>query len=306
MKIIVAGGTGLIGEALVKRLIDKHEIVIFTRDVPKARQKFMGAGVHYADWHQPPSHLAALIDGAQVVINLAGAGIGDAAWTDKRRQIIIGSRLQSIEMLHKLIAAAEIRLDLVIQASAIGYYGFSDDMIFTENDPAGDGFLAEVTRLWEEKAKVWHDVAGRVVLLRTGVVLAREGGALPRMALPFRFWNGGPIGSGKQWISWIDIEDQIEAILHLLNTSESNGPYNLTAPNPVQQKDFAQAIGKALRSPSWLRVPNFALKLMLGKQMAEELLLKGARVMPIRLQAEGFKFHFESAEESVKDKLRSS
>jgi len=304
MKIVIAGATGLVGEALVKRLLDKHELVIFSRDVPKARKKFMGAGLHYADWHQPPSHLAALIDGTRVIVNLAGAGIADQAWTQKRKQAIIGSRLQSIEMLHKLFAAAEIRPALVIQASAIGYYGFSDDLEFNEDSPPGKGFLADVTRQWEEKAKQWEDLAERVVLLRTGVVLASKGGALPRMALPFKFWNGGPIGNGRQWVSWIDIEDEIEAILHLLHHPQSRGPYNLTAPNPVQQKDLAKAISKALRSPSWLRMPDYFLKLLLGKEMAEEVLLKGARVLPVRLQAEGFKFHFNDVEDSVRDKLR--
>lgn len=305
MKIVIAGATGLVGEALVKRLLDKHELVIFSRDVPKARKKFLGAGVHYADWHQPPSHLAALIDGTRVIINLAGAGIGDARWTQERKNAIIGSRLQSIEMLHTLFAAAEIRPDLVIQASAIGYYGFSDDMEFNEDSPPGEGFLADVSRQWEEKAKIWNDISPRIVYLRSGVVLARNGGALPRMAMPFRFWNGGPVGTGKQWVSWIDLEDEIEAILHLLHNPLSNGPYNVTAPNPVPQKKVAEAIGKALRSPSWLPMPGFVLKALLG-EMADELLLKGTKALPARLLADGFKFHFNDVEDSVRDKLRKS
>ncbi len=303
MKIVIAGATGLVGEALVKRLLDKHELVLFSRDVPRARKKFLGAGIHYADWHQPPSHLAALIDGARVVINLAGAGIGDARWTQERKNAIIGSRLQSIEMLHKLFVAAEIHPELVIQASAVGYYGFSDDCEFTENDPPGEGFLADVTKRWEEKANIWNDISPRLVLLRSGVVFARNGGALPRMAMPFKFWNGGHVGTGKQWVSWIDLEDEIEAILHLLHNPLSNGPYNLTAPKPVMQKEVAKAIGKALNSPSWLHMPNFVLRALLG-EMADELLLKGAKVLPVRLLAEGFQFHFEDVAESVKDKLK--
>ena len=302
MKIVIAGATGLVGEALVKRLLDKHELVLFTRDVPRARKKFLGAGIHYADWHQPPSHLAALIDGARVIINLAGAGIGDARWTQERKNTIIGSRLQSIEMLHKLFAAAEIHPDLVIQASAIGYYGFSDDREFTENDPPGEGFLADVTKRWEEKAEIWNDIAPRLVLLRTGVVFARKGGALPRMAMPFKFWSGGHVGSGKQWVSWIDLEDEIEAILHLLHNPLSNGPYNLTAPKPVMQMEVARAIGEALKSPSWLPMPDFVLRVLLG-EMADELLLKGVKALPTRLMAEGFEFHFKNVDESVIDKL---
>ncbi|HMM11742.1 MAG TPA: TIGR01777 family oxidoreductase [Bacteroidales bacterium] len=303
MKIVIAGATGLVGEALVKRLIARHELVIFTRDVPKAREKFKGAGVHYADWHQPPSHLAALIDGTKVVINLAGAGIGDARWTAERKNAIIGSRLQSIEMLHRLFQAAEIQPELVIQASAIGYYGFSDEHVFSEGDAPGQGFLADVTRRWEEKAAIWSDISPRLVLLRSGVVLARNGGVLPRMALPFRFLSGGPMGTGNQWISWIDLEDEIEAILHLLHNPLSNGAYNLTAPHPVRQKEMAKAIGKALKSPSWLPVPGFVLKTLLG-EMADELLLKGAKVLPFRLQEEGFEFHFLNVTDSVMDKLK--
>lgn len=303
MKIVIAGATGLIGEALVKRLRNKHELVLFSRNVPEARKKFLGAGLHYADWHQPPSHLAALIEGARVVINLAGAGIGDSPWTQERKNIILGSRLQSIEMLHKLFAAAEIQPELVVQASAIGFYGFSDDREFTESDPPGDGFLAEVTRRWEEKAKVWHDISPRLVLLRTGVVFARSGGALPRMALPFKVWSGGPVGSGKQWISWIDLEDEVEAILHLLENPLSNGPYNLTAPQPAMQAEVAKAISKAMHSPSWLPFPGFVLRALLGR-MADELLLKGAKVLPKRLQDEGFQFTFSNVFDSVRDKLR--
>jgi uncharacterized protein (TIGR01777 family) len=305
MKIVIAGATGLVGEALVKRLLGRHELVVFTRDVPKARKKFLGAGVHFADWHQPPSHLAAIIEDAKVVINLAGAGIGDARWTVERKNVILGSRLQSIEMLHKLFLAAEIQPELVLQASATGYYGFSDSEIFTEESGPGKGFLAEVTIKWEEKAKLWSDISPRVVLLRSGVVFARHGGALPRMALPFRFWNGGPLGTGKQWVSWIDLEDEVEAILHLLNNPLSNGAYNLTAPNPVLQKTVSEAIGKALNSPSWLTMPGFLLRALLG-EMANELLLNGSRVLPIRLQSDGFQFHFDNVADSIIDKLRNA
>jgi uncharacterized protein len=304
MKIIIAGATGLIGEALVKRLAGKHELVIFTRDVPAARKKFYGAGIHFADWHQPPSHLAALIDGSQAMINLAGTGIGDARWTEKRKHAILGSRVQTVEALHKLLKAAEIKLDVIVQASAVGYYGFDEQKTFTENDASGKGFLAEVSQKWEAAAKHLEEITNRLVIIRTGVVMAREGGALPKMALPFKLFGGGKVGSGKQWVSWIDLEDEVEAILFLLNSKISNGVYNLSAPNPVQQKDLAKAIGKALKRPAWLPAPSFAIKTLLG-EMAEELLLKGTKAIPQRILNEGFKFHFENIQDSLNENLKS-
>jgi len=303
MKIIIAGATGLIGEALIKRLLGKHEIVLFTRDVPRARKQFEGAGIHFADWHQPPSHLAALIDGSKALINLAGVGIGDQRWTQNRKHAISGSRLQTVEALYQLISAAELKLDVVIQASAVGYYGADPNREFSESDVSGSGFLAEVSKKWEDAAMKFETVASRLVIIRTGVVLASHGGALPQMAMPFRFFAGGRIGNGKQWISWIDIEDEVEAILHLLNNRKSKGVYNLTAPEPVQQWRLAKSIGNALGRPSWLTTPAFVVRFLLG-QMADELLLTGNKVLPHRLLSEGFQFHFESVESSVNDKLK--
>ena len=303
MKIIIAGATGLIGEALVKRLTGKHELVIITRNVPAARKKFMGAGIHFADWHQPPSHLAALLEGSKVLINLAGTGIGDGRWTEKRKEAILWSRVQTVEALHKLLKAAEIKLDTVIQASAIGYYGFDDDKAFTEDDEVGTGFLAEVSYKWELAAAGLKEVTERLVVIRSGVVLSENGGALPKMVLPFRFFAGGKIGSGNQWLSWIDIEDEIEAILFLLNNTQSNGVYNLVSPTPVQQYQMAKAIGKAIGRPSLLPTPDFAIKMALG-EMGNELLLKSTKASPKRLVEEGFKFHYIDVKESLNDRLR--
>ncbi len=303
MKIIVAGATGLIGEALVKRLIGKHELVIFTRNVPAAREKFKGAGIHFADWHQPPSHLAALIDGSEALINLAGAGIGDQRWSEKRKEAVLWSRVQTVEALHNLLKAAEIKLKTIIQASAVGYYGTDLDAVFTEESEVGTGFLAEVSYKWELAAAGLTDVTDRLVLIRSGVVLSNQGGALPKMALPFRFFGGGKIGHGKQWLSWIDIEDEVEAILFLLSQSSGSGVYNLVAPNPVRQSAFAKALGKAMHRPVWMPVPAFAIRLIFG-EMGQEMLLKGTQALPQRLLNEGFKFHFENIDQSLQDKYK--
>lgn len=303
MKIIVAGATGLIGEALVKRLIRKHELVIFTRNVPAAREKFKGAGIHFADWHQPPSHLAALIDGSEALINLAGAGIGDQRWSEKRKEAVLWSRVQTVEALHNLLKAAEIKLKTIIQASAMGYYGTDLDAVFTEESEVGTGFLAKVSYKWELAAAGLTDVTDRLVLIRSGVVLSNQGGALPKMALPFRFFGGGKIGHGKQWLSWIDIEDEVEAILFLLSQSSGSGVYNLVAPNPVRQSAFAKALGKAMHRPVWMPVPAFAIRLIFG-EMGQEMLLKGTQALPQRLLNEGFKFHFENIDQSLQDKYK--
>jgi hypothetical protein len=303
MKIIIAGATGLIGEALVKRLTGKHELVIITRNVPAARKKFMGAGIHFADWHQPPSHLAALLEGSKVLINLAGTGIGDERWTEKRKEAILWSRVQTVEALHRLIKAAEIKLETVIQASAIGFYGFDENKTFTEDNEVGTGFLAEVSYKWEQAAAGLNEITERLVVIRSGIVFSKDGGALPKMVLPFKFFAGGKMGGGKQWLSWIDIEDEVEALLFLLNNKQCKGVYNLVSPQPVQQYKLANAIGKALGRPSFLTVPAFAIKLALG-EMGNELLLQGTKALPKRLLEEGFDFHYTDIAESLNDILK--
>ncbi|MCK9290422.1 MAG: TIGR01777 family oxidoreductase [Bacteroidales bacterium] len=302
MKIVVAGATGLIGQALIKRLLGTHELVVFTRDIPVARKKLGDTGISYADWHQPPSHLAALIEGTQVLINLAGANVGEKRWTHKRKETILWSRLQTVDMLYTLFQAAEVKLKAVIQASAIGFYGYDEQKAFTESDESGTGFLAEVSTKWEQAATRFQAISERLLFIRSGVVLAHQGGALPKMALPVRLMIGGRIGTGNQWISWIDIEDEIEAILFLLANKHCSGAYNLTAPEPIQQKDFVQIMAKVLKRPSRLTTPAFVIKTVLG-EMGKELLLSGTYAKPERLLADGFSFHFKNAEQSLKDKL---
>lgn len=302
MKIIIAGATGLIGKALVKRLMGKHELVIITRNVPEAQRIFGTIGIHFADWHQPPSHLAGMMKNSDALINLAGLGIGDARWTFKRKQAIVGSRVQSVEMLIKLLKAAEIQLEVVIQASAVGLYGLKSESICNENSPQGEGFLAEVTAMWEKSAAGFSEVSNRLVLIRSGVVFSGEGGVLPKMAKPFRYFAGGKLGSGNQWISWIDIEDEVNAILFLLQKKSSIGAYNLVAPQAIQQKKLAKKIGNHLHRPSWIPVPGFVLRLMFG-QMANELLLNGTIALPQKLLNEGFKFSFSTIDESLAERL---
>lgn len=289
MKIVVSGGTGLIGSALLKRLAGKNDVVLLTRRTEEAHKQFEGAGFHILDWNQPEEQLFAALDNSDALINLSGAGIADHRWTARRKAALLKSRIEPIRKLTHLMQVADLRFGMIMQASAIGYYGFHDEQFFTESDAAGKGYLAGLTAEWEEAAQSFKAFTNRLVLIRTGVVLSADGGALKPMMLPFRFYLGGKMGSGRQWVSWIDIEDQIGAMLFLIANQSLEGVYNLTAPQAVRQKELASAIGKAMKRPSWMPVPAFALKLIMG-QMADEMLLKGTYVKPERLLKAGYQF----------------
>lgn len=299
MKIVLAGATGFIGSAFIKRLTGKHDLVILTRRAEEVSAQFRGAGFEILSWDQPREQLLAALQGATVLINLSGAGIAAQKWTAHRKNVLESSRINPMIKLAGLLEEGDIRLQLVMQASAIGYYGHHPTQKFVETDEPGSGFLAELTRKWELQSDILKSYTERLVLLRTGVVLSPRGGALKAMMLPFRFFAGGKIGSGKQWVSWIDMEDQIEAMLFLMQSAESEGVYNLVAPNPVPQAALAKALGAAMKRPSIIPVPAFALKMMLG-EMAVETVLSGAFVQPKRLLDAGFEFHSETVEMALK------
>jgi uncharacterized protein (TIGR01777 family) len=299
MKIVVAGGTGLIGSALLKRLAGKNDVVLLTRRPEEAHKQFEGAGFQILSWSQPEEQLFAALENSDALINLSGAGIADAPWTAKRKEVLLKSRVEPIRKLEALLKHADLRFKIILQASAIGYYGHHDEQIFTESDTVGKGYLADLTNEWEKAAQILKPFTDRLVLLRTGVVLSANGGALKPMMLPFKFYAGGKIGSGRQWVSWIDIEDQIGAMLFLLSSKTSDGVYNLTAPEPVRQGELAKAIGVSMKSPAWLPVPGAALRLMMG-QMADEMLLKGTLVKPDKLLKAGYQFQSADVETALK------
>ncbi|MDY0078147.1 MAG: TIGR01777 family oxidoreductase [Bacteroidales bacterium] len=298
MKIIVAGGTGLIGSNLLKRLAGKNDIVLFTRDAEAAQKQFEGAGFQIVSWDQPREQLLGVIQNSDALINLTGAGIADAKWSPARKKMLEESRLKPIEKLVELLKRGNIKLKVVLQASAIGLYGNHEEKLFTEKDVAGHNYLAELSKMWEHKATEFLPYTERLVLLRTGVVLTPEGGALKPLMVPFKLFVGGKMGSGKQWVSWIDLEDQLGAILFLLMKNDSKGAYNLTAPQALRQHSLAAAIGKALGRPSWLPVPGFVLKLLMG-QMAVEMLLEGNHVKPQRLIEAGYEFQSPDIETAL-------
>lgn len=291
MKIVIIGATGFIGKKLFTALNnDEYDITVVSRDAEAAREK-LGDLAEFCEWDAKSSDdLARILKDTWAVINLAGESLASGPWTHKRKEEILESRTTSVKAVVEAINKMDQKPDVLIQASAIGYYGSDFKNEKDETSPMGKGFLAEVTKVWEAAtAGLSKDV--RLVLLRTGIVLGPEGGALAEMARPFKYGVGGYIGSGKQWLSWIHMDDEIRAIQFFLENKDTGGIYNLTAPEPVTMKKFARELGKTLHRPSWMHVPAFGIKLVMG-QMGEEMLLGSQKVLPAKLENEGFSFQF--------------
>lgn len=301
MKVLVVGGTGFIGTQLVEKLLEReHEVTIFTRNERKARTRF-GDRVHVIQWKTDEFML--LQEHAHkvhAVINLAGENIAAKKWTALQKRKILSSRVNIGKSLSHSIQKSHDKPYILLQASAIGFYGFSENEEFTEDSPAGEGFLPMVTKHWEDTIRNVKADKTRKIFLRTGIVLGKKGGMLPKMMIPFKWWVGGHIGSGKQWLSWIHIDDEVNAIIYLLEKEDSEGAYNLTAPEPVRMKDFAKTLGKTMGKPSWFHVPGLILKTIYG-DMAKETMLKGQKVLPKRLKDEGFKFQHTDLKSALQD-----
>jgi uncharacterized protein (TIGR01777 family) len=233
------------------------------------------------------------------VINLAGASIAGQRWTEERKREIRASRMEPTKALVAAIAAASRPPAVFVSASAVGFYGVRGDEVITEESPAGNDFLGALCRDWETLA-IEASSRSRTVLLRSGVVLAREGGALPQLALPFRLFAGGPVGTGRQFLSWISLADWIGLVQWLLATNHLSGPVNLTAPAPVTNAEFARALGRALNRPSFVPTPAFAVRFALG-ELADALILGGQRVVPARAQARGYEFTHATLESALRD-----
>jgi len=290
MKVIIAGGTGMIGKALSLALLqDQHRVSILSRRPEKQRTNFPKA-IHLIKWDPSREGWQHHVAGADAIINLAGTGIASGRWTSSRKRSILQSRLAATSAMVHAIQASSKKPGCYIQASAVGYYGPRGQEPVTEQSSPGEDYLANVTKEWEIASQPLEDAGVRRILLRTGIVLSAEGGALPRLAIPFRLFAGGPIGGGQQYMPWIHLKDEVRAIVHLLRQPTSSGVYNLTAPEPVTNRVFAAALGHALRRPSWLPIPSWLLRVVLG-EMADTL-LHGQRAMPTRLLSEEFQFTF--------------
>jgi len=303
MHVLITGGTGTIGRRLINELFKhQHTVTIISRQ--KYRPAALPAKVGFAQWDgNTPEGWGHLVEEADAIINLAGAGLADERWTDERKREIRDSRSDTGHAVTEAIRAASKKPAVLIQASAIGYYGPQTSGVLTESSPPGKGFSASVCVDWENSTKEVEDMGVRRVIIRSGVVLDMAGGALPKMLIPFRLVvAGGAIGSGRQWFSWIHYLDEVQAIRFLMEHETAAGPFNLTAPNPLRNGQFAQVIGKVMHRPSLAPAPAFVFKLMFG-EMAE-VLLEGQHVVPNRLTELGYEFKFPTAEEALTDLLK--
>lgn len=297
-RVIIFGGSGFIGKHVVNELSKEYEVVVISRH-KRGTTELFGDNVKVERLRRNDnSKITNHFNGAKAVINLAGENVGEK-WTEAKKKKIKKSRLDIDSIIVRSLINAETPPKVVLQGSAIGIYGFSRNTIdVTEETPLGQrGFLPKIA-ISHEEALHQIEKLTRVVYFRTGMVLDSSEGSLSKMATPFKLYLGGKLGNGQQWSSWIHIDDEINAIKYLLENDKCVGPYNLTAPNPVQNKEFAKLLGKALNRPHFMTVPGFFLRLMMGA-MANELLLNGLKVIPSRLLAEGYHFKYENLDNAL-------
>jgi len=288
MKILITGGTGLVGGALVPALAaDGHTVCRLVR--PETRASGGTSGAFDVAWNPATGDLGGAAVGAEAVVNLGGSPIAAGRWTRARKALLHSSRVDATRSLVAALARMNAKPAVLVSASAIGFYGSRGDEILTEASAAGGGFLAELAKEWERAALGAEELGTRVVLARFGVILAREGGALPRMMLPFRWGLGGRIGSGRQWVSWVTLRDAVELVKRAIVDRALRGPVNVTAGEPVRNSEFAAELGRAMRRPAFFPAPAPAVRLALG-EMADALLLASQRVLPEAAGRAGYRF----------------
>jgi uncharacterized protein len=288
MKVAITGATGFVGSRLVEKLNEQgHQIVVLTRSLDRAKRLFSRETFANLEIKEAGNWQSA-ISGCDAVVNLAGEPIAER-WTTQHKQEIITSRQLTTKNLVEAIKQANPQPSVLINASAIGYYGTSETTTFEETSAAGNDFLAEVCKIWETEAQKVKEAGVRLVILRIGIVLG-NGGALGKMLAPFKMYAGGPIGSGRQWFSWIHREDLVSLIIEAIQRQDLEGVFNATAPNPVRMNELCQTLGEVMNRPSWLPVPDFALELMLGDGAI--VVLEGQQVLPKQTQAIGFQYKY--------------
>jgi uncharacterized protein len=305
MKIAMTGATGFVGSRLVERLQqDGHQVLVLVRNLAKAEQVFPQAKfpqvekVAYTptksgDWQRA-------IAGCDGVVNLAGEPIAESRWTPARKQEILQSRQLGTQKLVEAIAQATPKPTVLVSASAIGFYGTSETAAFDETSPSGNDFLAEVCRTWEAEAQKVKSAGVRLAIVRIGIVLGM-GGAIAKMLPPFKLFAGGPIGSGRQWFSWVHRDDLVNLIVTALTRSDMAGTFNATAPNPQRMADFCHTLGEVMNRPSWLPVPDFALEVLLGD--GAKVVLEGQQVLPKQTLATGFQYQYPTSKQALQEIL---
>lgn len=298
MRIAIAGGTGFVGNALVKKLLEKkHEIFILTRNIS---HKQHSKNLNYVQWLNDDDSPEDVLESIDVFINLAGESINSGRWTEDRKKRILNSRITATKEVRRIISRLEEKPYTLINASAVGYYGTSQVETFTESSrKSGTDFLAETVRRWEEEAAKAEEFEVRTVFCRFGIILEKNEGALPRMALPYKLFAGGTVGTGSQWVSWIHLDDAVSGILFCIEHEQLQGPVNFTSPYPVTMKEFGQILGEVLNRPHWMPAPGFALKIALGEMST--LVLEGQKVLPEKLQSFGYEFLYPELKAALSD-----
>jgi uncharacterized protein (TIGR01777 family) len=310
MRFIIAGGTGIIGQALASDLITRgHQVIVLSRNPTKGKS-LLPPDTRIVEWDAKTADgWMDWAEGAYAIVNLAGARVAGPnpfklRWTEKRKRLICDSRLYAGQAVTQAIETVSTKPRVVIQASGIDYYDTGND-IATEESPPGKDFLSHVcTTCWECSTEAVESFGVRRVVIRTGPVLHPESGPLPPMVLQSKLFLGGPLGTGRQWFSWVHPADVVAGIRFLIDHPEAEGPYNLCAPNPLTNAEFSKILGRVMRRPSFLPVPAFVLKLLFGEMSST--LLYGVRAVPARLQSMGYLFRFTEAETALKDLLASS
>ncbi|MBU1002750.1 MAG: TIGR01777 family oxidoreductase [Proteobacteria bacterium] len=310
MYIVVTGGTGFIGRALVAELMESgHSVAVPSRSPESARALF-GPRVDCVAWDgRDAAVLVRLLDNTQeecAVVNLVGEGLADGRWDADKKKRILESRVHAATAVNNAAMAASRPPAVIIQGSAVGYYGSQasrQDRILDEASPLGTGFLAQVCAAWETAGTPVEATGLRRVVIRTGLVIG-PGGMLAKFLPPFRWFAGGPLGDGDQWLSWIHLSDMVRAIVWLLENGKASGAYNLSAPMPVTMRQFCKTLGRCLGRPSWLPVPSAVLRLMLGREMADETVLASQRAVPVRLLDEGYGFRVMELESALVKSIR--
>lgn len=298
MDIVISGASGLIGTALSASLAAQgHRPIALVRRAAKA-------GADEISWDPAAGTIdAASLEGTDAVVHLAGAGIGDKKWSDERKQIILESRTKGTTLLADAIAGLAAKPSVLVSGSGIGYYGSQGDSVLTENDPAGQGFLADVCVDWEAATSSAADAGIRTALARTSVVMSDKGGTLKKQLLLFKLGLGGRFGRGNQWLSWISLTDEVRAIEFLIN-NDISGPVNLCTPNPVTNLQFTKALGGVLKRPTLLPVPLFGPKLLFGNELVEQLILASQKAVPSVLTSAGFRFEDPELEPALRRILK--
>jgi len=289
MKILMTGSTGFVGTALCQDLQSaEHTVCRLVRPGTPA-EKPRGAEGFDVNWNPATGELGGAAVGADAVVNLAGASIADGRWTVERKQLLLASRVDTTRALVQALARMAARPRVLVSASGIGYYGSCGDRVLTEESPLGHDFLSRLGQEWEAEAAKAEALGIRVVRARFGIILAKHGGALPRMARPFMWGAGGKIGSGEQWMSWVTLQDVVAILRFALENGAARGPLNVVSPQSVRNAEFTRVLARTLHRPALFPAPASALRLLLG-EMADELLLSSQRAMPAQLEKLGYRF----------------